>query len=154
MLGVVQQVVDDGEVFEIARDYAQNIITGAPVEGRLAAELSPARFDCALCLCVAACNMHSCPSQTRLRSGHIPLIRPTHPQLPQALPASMAARWAWWQTSLRCWPAASTSTLLSRCAWAGWFVAALCDLVCDREAVPRVHLAALLHMLPLLTCLP
>jgi len=35
MLGVVQQVVDDGEVFEIARDYAKNIITGAPSNGRM-----------------------------------------------------------------------------------------------------------------------
>ncbi|KAI7841351.1 hypothetical protein COHA_004969 [Chlorella ohadii] len=35
MLGVVQQVVDDGEVFEIARDYAKNIITGfARLNGR------------------------------------------------------------------------------------------------------------------------
>lgn len=30
MLGVVQQVVDDGQVFEIAQDYAKNIITCAP----------------------------------------------------------------------------------------------------------------------------
>lgn len=28
MLGVVQQVVDEGKVWEIMRDYAQNIITG------------------------------------------------------------------------------------------------------------------------------
>jgi len=28
MLGVVQQVVDDGQVFEIMKDYAKNIITG------------------------------------------------------------------------------------------------------------------------------
>lgn len=34
MLGVVQQVVDDGQVFEIAQDYAKNIITGAPACAR------------------------------------------------------------------------------------------------------------------------
>lgn len=29
MLGVIQQVVDDGQVFEISKDFAKNIITGA-----------------------------------------------------------------------------------------------------------------------------
>lgn len=35
MLGVVQQVVDDGHVFETMKDYAKNIITGfARLDGR------------------------------------------------------------------------------------------------------------------------
>ncbi|KAL4429352.1 hypothetical protein ABPG77_005126 [Micractinium sp. CCAP 211/92] len=35
MLGVIQQVVDDGHVFEISKDYAKNIITGfARLNGR------------------------------------------------------------------------------------------------------------------------
>jgi hypothetical protein len=33
MLSVVQQVVDEDEVFEIMRDYAKNIITGGWVGG-------------------------------------------------------------------------------------------------------------------------
>lgn len=35
MLGVVQQVVDDGQVFEVSRDYAKNIITGRHQGGSL-----------------------------------------------------------------------------------------------------------------------
>ena len=140
MLGVVQQVVDDGQVFEIAPDYAKNIITGAPAccfclhccfHGELPQTVVCWRPGTSPAWWASAPNRRDVaparkPSQTALRCRPHPRCRP--PLLPQlarqALLGWTAARWGWWPTSLRCWPAASTSTPRSRWACrqrrAGW----------------------------------
>lgn len=98
MLGVVQQVVDDGQVFEIAQDYAKNIITG---------EL--AATACLKSGWLNKCGELSCRVSTML------LFPSLNFYTSQASHVSTAALWEWWPTSPQCWLAAWTSTHQSRC---------------------------------------